>query len=169
MKRTRILLPLLALLLIFGGFVLGGCGNKKSADYLAYQREGGSYICKITKGDGSYEALLELGDTMKLTLRAPETLAGYCFEESDGGIRLFCGDLELSAVDAELPKRIFALFRLSEGDFLSASREKVSGEEITVVNFADGKVLRLSSDGTPLMLTDGDLTVNVIRRETKPS
>lgn len=165
MKKTKILLPLSALLLILVSGILSGCRGNKSADYLAYQREGGSYICKITTGNASYEALLELGERMKLTFRSPETLADYRFEESEEGIRLFCGDLELSVGDAELPERVFALFRLSDGDFLSASHEKVSGEEITVVNFAGGEVLRLSSEGTPLMLTEGDLTVNVIHRE----
>lgn len=160
MNRCKFLFPILALLVL-----LAGCQGSKSADYLAYQREGGSYNCKIEQGDTEYEAILELGEPMRLTFRSPVTLAGFSFAQSEDGIRMYLGDLEIPAVGAELPERIFGLFSLAQGDLLSASREKVSGEEITVVTFVDGAVLRLSSDGAPLMITEGDLEVNILGSE----
>lgn len=169
MNRCKFLFPILFALAIAAGCVLTGCSDKKSADYLAYQREGGSYLCKVTQGEAEYEILLELGEPMRLDFRAPQTLAGYRFERSGEEIRLFFEDLELPAADSDLPERVSRLFSLSEGNFLSASHEKVSGEEITVVNFADGEILRLSSDGAPLMLTDGDLVVSILHRETAPT
>lgn len=141
---------------------LAGCGEQKSADYLGYQKAGAQFLCKITQGDGVSQALMEIGDGLTLTFREPESMAGYRFEQSDSGIVLSYGDLEIPMTDAELPRRIFALFSLSPGDFLSASRERVSGEEITAVHFTDGRLLRLSSDGRPLMLEDDALTVDLL-------
>ncbi len=156
MKACRILAILVITVLVVG------CGERESSDYLGYQQEGGQFLCKISRENTVYRAMLEIENGMSLTFQEPKALEGYRFTQTDGGIVLRYGGLELSVPDAELPRRLFALFSLSPGDFLSASREKISGEEITVVHFVGDRLLRLAPDGRPLMLEDDALTVDIL-------
>lgn len=159
MKGLKIFALLLALTALSA---LTGCRENRSTDYLSYQKKGASFLCKITQDTHVYTAALDIGDGLSLTFREPETMAGYRFSQTDGQIALDFDGLEISTPDAELPRRVFALFSLSPGDFLSASEEKISGENITVVRFIEDRLLRLSSDGRPLMLEDDALTVDIL-------
>lgn len=165
MKPGRIFTLMLTLILT----LLAGCTEKSSGDYLAYERQEGSYLATADYGGVSYQVRIRTGTTPEIEILSPATLSGYVFVIGDGEsgqIIARAGDFEEIYPDEGMIPHLFRFFTLSEGDFLTTSHEKISGESVNVVTYDDGITLYLSHENRPLKFTDGECSLVITEKES---
>lgn len=167
MKPGRISTLILIFLLTLT--LLTGCGERGSGDYLAYERQAGSYLATADYKKNSYQVRIRTGTVPTVEILSPATLSGYVFSLENGEITARTGDFEDDFPDCGLISHVFRFFTLSEGDFLTTSHEKISGESVNVVTYADGITLYLSHENRPLKFTDSQCSLVITEREVGES
>lgn len=171
MKTGGIFTPIFALILTLILILTAttGCGEKSRGDYLAYERQEGSYLADASYGQTDYRIRIRTGSAPQVEILSPATLSGYVFTLLNTEIVVRTEDFEEIYPDEGLVSHIFRFFTLSEGDFLTTSHEKISGEPVNVVTYADGITLYLSHDNRPLKFTDGECSLVITQTEGSSS
>lgn len=139
-----------------------GCARDRgSSDYLGYTRQEGSFRATLDWQGESYSATVGTGESLTVCFDEPATLADYLFVWREGRETVRSGDLVLPLPEGSAAGRIFRFFTLSEGDFIDVRRQKISGEQINVISFADGVTVYQTAENRPLRFTDGDCTLTI--------
>ncbi|MGM9680550.1 MAG: hypothetical protein ACI3XR_03495 [Eubacteriales bacterium] len=160
---TSIFVLILTFVLILSATT--GCGEKSRGDYLAYERQEGSYLADASYNQTDYRLRIRTGTAPRVEILSPATLSGYVFVLSNGEIVVRTEDFEEIYPGEGLVSHVFRFFTLSEGDFLTTSHEKISGEAVNIVTYADGITLYLSHDNRPLKFTDGECSLVITEKE----
>lgn len=148
--------------ILLSSLVLVACigrGGQKEGDFLSYMEHIDSVVGRAELDGVSYELTFSIGGEGRvIELTAPESVAGMKFIEQTDGYIVRYGDFSTHFANCELCDRLISLFSLSEEEVIGTSVERASGRSVTKIDLTEGRSVRLSEDGEPLMLSDGVLT-----------